>query len=212
MSDQDLESSKFYSYKFRNFSTMIILPAFILVILLFLGSFFAVHENVVNSMGVITPDHVLSLQNRAYREGQKLSKGINLTLANGKKRVLKDNAIVHLDNKDSVAMPDIKNRRKLRVVTYVPSSEVAVLNKGQQVRFQIENKQGMSEILNGKIISIGTYPVQQKGMSMFEVETMLKTTKSERKFLRYGMQGKVSIITGKASYFNYIKYKLLNSK
>lgn len=85
MNDQDLESSKFYSYNFRNFSTMIILPAFILVILLFLGSFFAVHENVVNSMGVITPDHVLSLQNRAYREGQKLSKGINLTLANGKK-------------------------------------------------------------------------------------------------------------------------------
>ena len=126
--------------------------------------------------------------------------------------MVKDNAIVHLDNKDSVAMPDIKNRRKLRVVTYVPSSEVAVLNKGQQVRFQIENKQGMSEILNGKIISIGTYPVQQKGMSMFEVETMLKTTKSERKFLRYGMQGKVSIITGKASYFNYIKSKLLNSK
>lgn len=117
-----------------------------------------------------------------------------------------------MDNKDSVAMPDIKNRRKLRVVTYVSSSEVAVLNKGQQVRFQIENKQGMSETLNGKIISIGTYPVQQKGMSMFEVETMLKTTKSERKFLRYGMQGKVSIITGKASYFNYIKSKLLNSK
>ena len=212
MNDQDLESSKFYSYNFRNFSTMIILPAFILVILLFWGSFFAVHENVVNGMGIVMPSHVLPLQNRAYKEGQKLSKRANVTLSNDRKKVLRDSAIVHLDNKNSVAMPDIKNKRELRVVTYVPSSEVAVLNKGQQVRFQIENKQGMSEILNGKVTNIGAYPVQQKGISMFEVETMIKTTKSERKFLRYGMQGKVSIITGRASYFNYIKSKLLNSR
>lgn len=81
MNDQDLESSKFYSYNFRNFSTMIILPAFIFVILLFIGSFFAVHENVMNSMGVITPDRVVTLENKEYKEGQKLSKGISVTLA-----------------------------------------------------------------------------------------------------------------------------------
>lgn len=85
MNDQDLESSKFYSYNFRNFSTMIILPAFIFVILLFIGSFFAVHENVMNSMGVITPDRVVTLENKEYKEGQKLSKGISVTLADGKK-------------------------------------------------------------------------------------------------------------------------------
>ncbi|MCZ3643244.1 hypothetical protein L2784_11450 [Lactobacillus crispatus] len=78
MNDQDLESSKFYSYNFRNFSTMIILPAFIFVILLFIGSFFAVHENVMNSMGVITPDRVVTLENKEYKEGQKLSKGISV--------------------------------------------------------------------------------------------------------------------------------------
>lgn len=212
MNDQDLESSKFYSYNFRNFSTMIILPAFIFVILLFIGSFFAVHENVMNSMGVITPDRVVTLENKEYKEGQKLSKGISVILADGKKGMLENNVIIHLDNKNSVAMPDIRDRKKLRVITYVPSSEVAVLDKGQRMKFNIENKQGTSEILNGKITNIGTYPVQQKKISMFEVETMVKTTKSERNFLRYGMQGKVSIITGRASYFNYIRSRVLNSK
>ena len=202
MNDQDLESSKFYSYNFRNFSTMIILPAFIFVILLFIGSFFAVHENVMNSMGVITPDRVVTLENKEYKEGQKLSKGISVTLADGKKGMLENNVIIHLDNKNSVAMPDIRDRKKLRVITYVPSSEVAVLDKGQRMKFNIENKQGTSDILNGKITNIG----------MFEVETMVKTTKSERNFLRYGMQGKVSIITGRASYFNYIRSRVLNSK
>ncbi|MCZ3572107.1 hypothetical protein L2477_11845, partial [Lactobacillus crispatus] len=67
MNDQYLESSKFYSYKFHNFSTMIILPAFILVILLFIGSFFAVHENVINSIGVVEPDHIVSLKNNGLK-------------------------------------------------------------------------------------------------------------------------------------------------
>lgn len=212
MNNQDLESSKFYSYKFHNFSTMIILPAFILVILLFVSSFFAVHENVINSIGIITPDHAVSLKNNNYKEGQKIKQGTKVTLIDGKERSLKNNSIVHLGDKAIIAMPNIKDKNQLKVMTYIPGDEVATLAKGQKIRFQVRNKQGMSTILNGKIISIGTYPVQQKGASMFEVQSMVKITRSERKFLRYGMQGKVSIITGKTSYFNYIKSKILNTK
>lgn len=217
MNDQDLESSKFYSYKFHNFSTMIILPAFILVILLFISSFFAVHENVINSIGVITPDHAVSLKNNGYKEGQQLRQGTKVTLIDGKERSLKNNSIVHLGDKAIIAMPNINNKNRLKVMTYIPGDEVATLVKGQKVRFQVRNKQGMSMILSGKITSIGTYlvhtyPVQQKGASMFEVQSIVKITRSERKFLRYGMQGKVSIITGKTSYFNYIKSKILNTK
>lgn len=212
MTDQYLESSKFYSYKFHNFSTMIILPAFILVILLFIGSFFAVHENVINSIGVVEPDHIVSLKKNGYKEGQKISKGTIITLADNKKRLIKNNIIVHLDDEDSIAMPDIKDKGSLKIVTYIPDDEVATLAERQKVRFQVKNKQGVLTILNGKVISLGTYPVQQKGMNAFKVDILIKTTKSEREFLRYGMQGKVTIITGKTNYFNYIKSKVLNSK
>lgn len=212
MNDQNLESSKFYSYKFHNFSTMIILPAFILVILLFIGSFFAEHENVVDSVGVVEPDRVVSLKNNGYKEGQRISKGTNITLANGKQKLLKNNIIVHLDDEGSVAMTDMKDKSSLKIVTYIPDDEVATLAKRQKVRYQVKNKQGVITILNGKVINIGTYPVQQKETNVFKVDVLIKTTKFERKFLRYGMQGKVTIITGRVSYFNYIKSKVLNSK
>lgn len=40
MDAKDYESTEFYSYKFKNFSTMIIVPAALLVFLVFIGSFF----------------------------------------------------------------------------------------------------------------------------------------------------------------------------
>ena len=39
MDAKEYESTEFYSYKFKNFSTMIIIPAAIFVLLLFIGSF-----------------------------------------------------------------------------------------------------------------------------------------------------------------------------
>ena len=49
-------------------------------------------------------------------------------------------------------------------------------------------------------------------MNAFKVAILVKTSKTQREFVRYGMQGKVTIITGKTNYFNYIKSKVLNSK
>ena len=144
-----------------------------------------------------------SLSN-GYKEGQKISKGTIITLADNKKRLIKNNIIVHLDDEDSIAMPDIKDKGSLKIVTYIPDDEVATLAERQKVRFQVKNKQGVLTILNGKVISLGTYPVQQKGMNAFKVDILIKTTKSEREFLRYGMQGKVTIITGKTNYLSLI--------
>jgi hypothetical protein len=39
MDANEYESTEFYSYKFKNFSTMVIIPAAIFVLLLFIGSF-----------------------------------------------------------------------------------------------------------------------------------------------------------------------------
>ena len=55
MDAKEYESTEFYSYKFKNFSTMIIIPAAIFVLLLFIGSFFAVRQSTVSSVGVVEP-------------------------------------------------------------------------------------------------------------------------------------------------------------
>ena len=59
MDAKNYESTEFYSYKYRNFSTMIIIPAAIFVLLLFVGSFFAVRQNTVSSVGVVEPTVVI---------------------------------------------------------------------------------------------------------------------------------------------------------
>ena len=48
-----LESSEFYNIRFKNFSTLIIIPSFILLISLIIFSNFIPHQNVVNSVGKI---------------------------------------------------------------------------------------------------------------------------------------------------------------
>lgn len=58
MDAKDYESTEFYSYKFKNFSTMIIVPAALLVFLMFIGSF-AIRQSTVSSVGVIEPVTVI---------------------------------------------------------------------------------------------------------------------------------------------------------
>ena len=70
MDAKNYESTEFYSYKYRNFSTMIIIPAAIFVLLLFVGSFFAVRQNTVSSVGVVEPTVVIKRKNVNYDEGQ----------------------------------------------------------------------------------------------------------------------------------------------
>lgn len=60
MDAKEYESTEFYSYKFKNFSTMIIIPAAIFVLLLFIGSFFAVRQSTVSSVGVVEPTVVIN--------------------------------------------------------------------------------------------------------------------------------------------------------
>lgn len=55
-----LESSEFYQRRYHNFSTLIIVPIFILVIFLFLFSLFAKRELTVKSIGQLIPEKGLS--------------------------------------------------------------------------------------------------------------------------------------------------------
>lgn len=52
MNNKDYESTEYYSYKFKNFSTMIIIPMAILVLILIVGSFFATRQSTVTSTGM----------------------------------------------------------------------------------------------------------------------------------------------------------------
>lgn len=53
---------------------MIIIPMAMLVLILILGSFFAVRQSTVTSTGIIEPKNILNVVNKNYHEGQIIRK------------------------------------------------------------------------------------------------------------------------------------------
>lgn len=120
MDAKDYESTEFYSYKFKNFSTMIIIPAAILVFLVFIGSFFALRQSTVSSVGVIEPVTVIKQKAANYDEGQIVTK-------HGQKWV------AHIDQDDAVnLMPMIAAKKNVKIITYVPSNKVSTIKKDRR--------------------------------------------------------------------------------
>lgn len=210
MDSQSYESSQFYSYKFKNFSTIIILPATILILILFISSFFTVRQNTISSTGTIEPRSVLNIVGN-YHEGQYIKKGTKVKLTTYKAVKSKQDAIVHLDDKKEEVghlLPKIKRNNKLQLVTYFPGNKISIIKRGQTMYFNISNSQGTTTRLIGKVQNVAVYPVNIHNQSLYEV--IGEVNAKNVSVLRYGMQGDITVITGQTTYFEYWKSKLLD--
>ena len=197
MDAKDYESTEFYSYKFKNFSTMIIVPAALLVFLMFIGSFFAIRQSTVSSVGVIEPVTVIKQKAANYDEGQIVTK-------HGQKWV------AHIDQDDAVnLMPMIAAKKKVKIITYVPSNKVSTIKKGQKINFSVSTGDGLTNRLTGRVKEIGVYPVNVNKQSGYEI---ISTAKINDENVKYGMQGNSTIVTGSSTYFEYFLDKVLNKR
>lgn len=196
MDSKDYESTEFYSYKFKTLSTMIIIPMTILVLILIVGSFFATRQSTVTSIGIVEPQNTLNIANKNYHEGQII-------------RINKKKWLVHIDEKQKNIVrlfPMIKAIGTVNVVTYFPGNKIGAIKKGQPLYFQVANSSGTMDRLRGKVKEIEVYPVNLHGNNVYEV--VCQATSKEN--LKYGMEGNATIITGKSTYFEYFKDKILN--
>ncbi|WP_290079518.1 HlyD family efflux transporter periplasmic adaptor subunit [Lactobacillus taiwanensis] len=197
MDAKEYESTEFYSYKFKNFSTMIIIPAAIFVLLLFIGSFFAIRQSTVSSVGVVEPTVVIKQKNVNYDEGQVVTK-------HGQKWV------AHVDQDSGISlMPVMKAKNKIKIVTYVTSDKVSTIKKGQSLTFSVPTGDGLIRHLTGKVKEIGVYPVNMNKQNMYEI---ISTAKVNDENIKYGMQGNVTIMTGRSTYLKYLLDKVRNNK
>lgn len=197
MDAKEYESTEFYSYKFKNFSTMIIIPAAIFVLLLFIGSFFAIRQSTVSSVGVVEPTVVIKQKNVNYDEGQVVTKY-------GQKWV------AHVDQDSGISlMPVMKAKNKIKIVTYVTSDKVSTIKKGQSLTFSVPTGDGLTRHLTGKVKEIGVYPVNMNKQNMYEI---ISTAKVNDENIKYGMQGNVTIMTGRSTYLKYLLDKGRNNK
>lgn len=213
MDYKNLESSKFYSYKFKNFSTMIILPVFLLVVFILIGSIFAVREKTIKLVGIIEPTSSLNIKNTVnYHEGQCLNIGSNVILTSGKKKKLNQKSEVHLAQNKVILFPNLDNQKNLEIVSYAPNDEVSYLKRNQKIKFQIRNRYGENIIINGKIESVAIYPKEVNDKEAYLVVSSISPSKSEKAYLRYGMQSQVSVIVNRQIYFNFLKEKIFDEK
>lgn len=197
MDAKSYESTEFYSYKFKNFSTMIIIPAAIFVLLLFICSFFAVRQSTVSSIGVVEPTVVVKQKNANYDEGQIITR-------HGQKW------IAHVDQDSGVSlMPVMKAKGKVRIVTYVPTNKISSIKKGQKLNFAVPIGEGLTSRITGKVEEIGVYPINVNKQSMYEVISIAKVSDIN---VKYGMQGNATIVTGRRTYFKYFLDKILNKR
>lgn len=197
MDAKEYESTEFYSYKFKNFSTMIIIPAAIFVLLLFIGSFFVIRQSTVSSVGVVEPTVVIKQKNVNYDEGQVVTK-------HGQKWV------AHVDQDSGISlMPVMKAKNKIKIVTYVTSDKVSTIKKGQSLTFSVPTGDGLTRHLTGKVKEIGVYPVNMNKQNMYEI---ISTAKVNDENIKYGMQGNVTIMTGRSTYLKYLLDKVRNNK
>ncbi|CAM3131394.1 bacteriocin secretion accessory protein [Lactococcus hircilactis] len=105
--------------------------------------------------------------------------------------------------------PELSKNVSIDLTAYVPSTEISALKNGQTLRFTVEQNLPKPEILSGKISKIDSAPTAQNGLNLYKVQAQTLLKSSDVVKLRYGLQGKVTIITGNKSYFDYYKDKVL---
>ena len=85
-----------------------------------------------------------------------------------------------------------------------------VFKKGQNVRLKIARHAPVPLVLNGKITQIDSGPAVTKDTNVFKVTAQVNITSKQARILRYGLAGEFSIITGKKTYWKFLKDQLLN--
>lgn len=350
MDKKYLESSEFYSQRFNNFSTMIIIPIFVLFIGVILFSFFGKREIDINSAGIIEPKKIVAniqtsingkITYSSLNEGEKVTRGQILLKYNSaendnklsfyktQRRLLKDqisnlnlvkkginsnsdvfkendqfgyrdtlkeyleqrktylleinnasskekqlnnqklklmqleelqknatelvkakaqlkqlqnsinsikienkeytikapkNGILHINDQYQgnkyinpgieVAQiyPEIKKQNYVKIDAYVSSTDISSVKKGQKIRFRVTKNLSKPIILTGKINNISIASVNSNKGNFYRVSALAKINSHEQNQLKYGMNGSISIITGKITFFDYYKNKIFGNE
>ncbi|GAB2022788.1 competence pheromone export protein ComB [Pseudolactococcus yaeyamensis] len=109
-------------------------------------------------------------------------------------------------------MPSITDETKLEVDYYVDSSALTGLKVGQKVRFTSDKKLREQLVMTGKIEEIAKSATPVEGKNFFLIKAEIYPKAKERRQLIYGMQGRISSIIDKKTFFNYYKDKIFSDK
>ena len=109
-------------------------------------------------------------------------------------------------------LPILKNQKTLKVKAYISTVDISSIKVEQKVRFKVTRNVPKPIILTGKIYKISISPVEIGKENYYQIEAKTGIENTNKDLLKYGMQGRMVVITGKTTFFEYYKNKLFNIK
>ena len=106
--------------------------------------------------------------------------------------------------------PNLAEKPKLKITFYINTSEITNISKGQLVRYMLSQNNNTKSTLTGHISQIAAHPVTTKQGHFYQVDATLNLKNNDYSTVHYGQEGTVSVITGKSTWFVYLKNKLIS--
>ena len=97
-----------------------------------------------------------------------------------------------------------------KLTAYLSSKDIVGIKIGDFVRFTTTNATNDQVRLVSTITSIDTIATKTDQANFFKIEAETKITQEQAEKLRYGLEGRLQIITGKKSYLRYYLDDFLN--
>lgn len=106
--------------------------------------------------------------------------------------------------------PLLDREGKTKLTAYLSSKDIVGIKIGDFVRFTTTNATNDQVRLVSTITSIDTIATRTDQGNFFKIEAETKITQEQAEKLRYGLEGRLQIITGKKSYLRYYLDDFLN--
>lgn len=107
--------------------------------------------------------------------------------------------------------PDISKTKEVLITYYVTSDYVALLQEGQTTRLRLEKIGNQSITVIGNIKTIDRTATKTEQGNLFKITALASLDDQASDIVQYGLQGRVTSVITKKTYFDYYKDKLLNN-
>ena len=107
--------------------------------------------------------------------------------------------------------PNIQETKEVLITYYVTSEYVPLLKEEQDARLKLEKIGNQNITIIGKINSIDRTATKTEQGNLFKVTALAQIPDKDSNIIQYGLQGQVTSIIAKKTYFDYYKDKILNN-
>lgn len=106
--------------------------------------------------------------------------------------------------------PSLEKEGKTKLTAYLSSKDVARVKIGDSVRYTTTKDANKELVLVSAITNIDATATKTEKGNFFKIEAETSLTPEQAEKLRYGSEGRLTLITGKKSYLRYYLDQFLN--